>query len=152
MHQLSGTRFGTLEYDDQDLVTIEEGLIGFPECRSYLIIATNPEAPFRWLQSVDDPAIAFLVADPSRYVENYAPEVDDELAAELGLTAEAPAVLFTTVRIPPGKPREMTLNLAGPIVLNLTTRRGRQLVIDNEAYTMRYRVFPDAEADERRAA
>lgn len=136
---LPGTRFGTVEFDRDDVLRIEGGLVGLPDLQSFVLFEAKPGSPFSWLQSLDDPSMAFLVAEPSRYVPDY----EDDVARRYpGITE---AVVLATATVPPGKPHDTTLNLSGPIVLDAKTRRGRQMVLEDAAYTTRYRVFPHAE-------
>lgn len=139
------SRFGTVEFEDQDVLNFPEGLVGFSKLTRFLLLEHKPGSTFRWLQSVDDPAVAFLVADPFNYVADYAPVLSDAALAALGLTPETVTLTYVTAAIPHGKPQEMTVNLAGPIIINAETGTGRQLVLENEAYTTQYRVFPTAE-------
>lgn len=142
---LSGTRFGDIEFTDDDVVHFPEGLIGFPNSRRYVLLCAKPGSPFRWLQSLDEPALAFLCTDPAHYVADYAPTLSERHARDLGMTAETARLVLCTAAIPKGKPEEMTLNLAGPIVINAEVRRGRQIVLEDGAYTIRHRVFPQAD-------
>ena len=136
---LPGTRFGTVEFDSESTLEIEGGLVGLPGLERFVLFEARPGSPFSWLQSLDDPGMAFLVAEPRRYVDGYEGEVARR-APEM-----ADAVVLATANVPAGKPRETTLNLAGPIVVDGRTRRGRQMVLEDAAYTTRYRVFPAAE-------
>lgn len=139
------SRFGSIDYQDQDVLHFPDGLVGFSGLNSFLLLEHKPGSAFRWLQSVDDPAVAFLMADPFVYVPDYAPMIGDGALASLGLTPDTVTFTYVTAAIPHGKPKEMTVNLAGPIVINAETGTGRQLVLDNEAYTTQHRVFPNAE-------
>lgn len=139
MNILTGTRFGTVEFDGADVLQIDGGLVGLPELRRFVLFETKPGSPFSWLQSLDEPSMAFLVADPGHYM----PEYGDEVARRCPEVGDA--VVFTTATVPPGRPRDTTLNLSGPIVVDATTRRGRQMVLEDSAYTTRHRVFPIAE-------
>ncbi len=138
---LLGTRFGTLAFDPADVVAFPEGLIGFERERSFVFVTAGDGSPFRWLQSLDDPALAFLVADPDAFVPGYAPRLPGSASLALGLGEESPYLLWVTANIPVGRPGDATLNLAGPIVVNPANRRGRQVVLDGEAYTVRHRAF-----------
>ena len=140
------TRFGTIHYGEEDVVTFIDGLIGFPDLRRFVLLSHKPESPFRWLQSLEEAKIAFLVCDPAGFVQNYEPSISESTAQELGLMAETPRFMFTTANIPHGQPEEMTLNLAGPIVINAESRQAKQLVIEDEAYTIKHRVFQPAES------
>jgi len=142
---IQGTRFGTIDYISEDVVHFAEGLIGFSALQHFVLLATKEGSPFRWLQSVDQPAVAFLVSDPNVYVESYHPVIADDLALQLELDEATPTILYTTVTIPPGNPQDMTLNLAAPIVINARSRQAKQLVLDDHAYTIRHRVFPAAD-------
>lgn len=139
------TRFGTLDYNEEDIVTLSDGLVGFPAHTRFLLLEHKPGSPFRWLQSIDEAGVAFLVANPSHYLPNYELVLGDAHVARLSLTPETPTLVFTTATIPHGRPNDLTLNLAGPIVINVETRTGRQIVLENEAYTTQHRVFPKAD-------
>ena len=89
--------------------------------------------------------MAFLVVPPFAYVPDYDPVVKAEIAEALGLLEDTPRLIFTMVTIPPGQPEEMTINLAGPLVINADTRMAKQVVIEHEAYTIRHRVFVKAD-------
>ena len=140
-YKLQSTRFGEVEYTSEDVISFDDGLIGFPENHNYVVICPKADGKFRWLQSVEEPALAFLVTDPFQLVPEYDPHVSNSVAAELELEEGTPQLVFVTVGIPRGKPEEMTLNLAGPIIANPITRRARQVVLEDEAYTTKYRVF-----------
>lgn len=148
---LETARFGTVEYLQEDVVTFAEGVLGFPGCRKFLLISHKEGSAFRWLQSIDAPSVAFLVVDPANFFEDYAPEMSDADAAALALNEETPRVVYTIVSIPKGRPEEMTLNLAGPIVINLQTGAAKQIVLEDSLYPIRYRVTPE-EATETTAA
>lgn len=150
--KLDNTRFGSIEFEEIDIIDFRDGLIGFPESKRYLILNAKEESPFRWLQSIEQPTLAFLVVEPGAYLNAYAPEVAVEVATELGLCEDRPALVYTTAAIPPGKPEELTLNLAAPIVINPENRIAAQVVIEDPSYTIRHRVFQDAVTDERLAA
>jgi flagellar assembly factor FliW len=152
MPEISNTRFGKLEYIEEDVVTFPEGIVGFPDCTRFVFVSNKQNATFRWLQSVELPEFAFLVTDPSEIVQGYEPVLGEAFAKTMGIEATTPTMLLATVSIPPGKPEEMTVNLAGPIVINAATRIGRQFVIEDEAYTIKHRVFPAGLPESERAA
>lgn len=143
---LTGTRFGAIEYTSEDVVTFDEGLIGFLDLREFLLLAHGGDGPFQWLQSVEEPGLAFLVVDPIVFVSDYEPEIDDSQAKILRLQAETPRLLRTTVRLVGQPVKELSLNLAAPIVLNLEQRIGKQVILDSEAYNIRHRVILNTES------
>ncbi|RZJ37463.1 MAG: hypothetical protein EON87_22175, partial [Brevundimonas sp.] len=98
--------------------------------------------------SLEIPSLAFLLADPDAFAPTYAPAIPAATLTELGVAAEAPYLLWTTANVPAGRPRDATLNLAAPIVVDPLSRRGAQIVLDGDAYPIRHRAFPPSSPSE----
>lgn len=137
---VSTIRFGVIEYTAEDVIRLVGGILGFPSYEQYLILQHKEGSPFRWLQSLDEPSLAFLVVDPSHFLSDYAPEMELRHALDLQLTEETARLVYTIVTIPRGKPEEMTLNLAGPIVINAECGIAKQVVLDDPAYSIKFEV------------
>jgi len=58
------TRFGDIEIDEKDVITLPSGIIGFPELKQYVLLDHDQDSPFKWLQSLEDGAIAFVMINP----------------------------------------------------------------------------------------
>lgn len=149
---LTNTRFGEIEYSADDVITFTDGLIGFPGANTFLLLNHKPNTPFRWLQCLDETSLSFLVAFPELLVPGYTPEIEDGVANELELQEETPKLLLTTVSIPSGKPEDMTTNLLGPIIINGATMQAKQVILSDEAYTVKHRVFATTERAAERVA
>jgi flagellar assembly factor FliW len=139
--RLQGTRFGTVDFTAEDIVSFDQGLIGFPSFVHFVLVCPKPGSQFRWLQSLEDPALAFLLMDPATVFPNYGPELPDADAQALQLTEKTPRLVYVTVSIPRGKPQDMTVNLLAPIVLNAESRTGKQVILGDDAYTIKHRVL-----------
>ncbi len=146
MSAVSTTRFGEIHVDDADVVTFTEGLVGFADARRFVLIQHKEGSPFRWMQCLEVADLAFLVVDPAVFVPDYAPEMPSGVVRQLNLQEETPRLVYTTVTIPRGRPNDMTLNLAGPIVVNLATQTAIQVVLEDDRYPIRQRVFPAQDA------
>jgi len=128
------TRFGTLTVEDERIMTFDDGLLGFPECRRFALIQTGEENYFFWLQSTDDPNLAFVIADPSIFFRDYAVPVREETQAAIDLEDVAHAQAFVICN----KVGEwLTGNLLGPLVINVRNRRGTQVVLTDKKWTTR---------------
>lgn len=150
--KLSGTRFGEIEVTPNDVLFFKEGLIGFPGLQEFVLISHKEESPFRWLQSVQEPTLAFLCAIPQHFIPTYNPVLTSAVVETLKLTEKTDRFVLTTAAIPKGLPSEMTLNLAAPILVNAKTRSALQFVLEDEAYTVKHRVFPEAKVKQEVAA
>jgi flagellar assembly factor FliW len=136
-------RFGEMEIHPDSIVTVIGGIIGFPDLTRYVLIQRPHDAPFYWLQCLDDPTLALVLVDPVLFKSDYAPSLPPGLTHDLG-DGGGKVVLFAIVTIPQGRPQDMTANLLGPLAMNPATRRARQLVLDDRLYTHRHPIIPDS--------
>ncbi len=137
-------KFGELEYHQKDVVCFDEGILGFPEMKNYIIIQHKENSPFRWLQSLDNLDLAFLIVDPTIYVIDYCPTINPVDAKKLSINENSDALIYVIVNIPKGKPKEMTINLVGPIIVNTQTGKGRQCVVEDDKYSVKHKVFQES--------
>ena len=66
---INSSRFGLIDYELQDVVVFNEGLVGLPSLKQFVLIQHKENSPFRWMQSLEEGAVAFLVVDTAAYVE-----------------------------------------------------------------------------------
>ncbi len=94
--------------------------------------------PFVWYQSLDDPALAVVMIDPWLCKPDY--QLDLELAIQaMGWDGDqVPLECYVIITIPRGAPERMTANLMGPVFLNPNTREAVQVVLSDEAYSLKY--------------
>ena len=131
---IESTRFGRLTVDDDRIITVPKGLLGFPNFTRYALIQTGEENYFFWLQSIDEPNLAFVVTDPSIFFKDYEVPIREETQSELQLTDVGFAQIFVICN----KVDEwLTGNLLGPIVVNAQNRMGQQVVLTEKKWTTR---------------
>ena len=149
--QIQSSRFGWLSVDEDRVITFPRGLLGFPNhSRFALLPSITPSGTavqdgcFYWLQSADDPTLAFVVADPALFFKDYAVPVRDDTTAELRLTD--PGYIQQLVIC--NKVGDwITGNLLGPLLVNSENRLAAQVVLTERKWTTRQplvRVTPAA--------
>ena len=62
--QIETTRFGTIDVAEEQLFHFPMGLLGFSSQKRYVVLDHAPDSPLKWLQSVDDGSLAFIITDP----------------------------------------------------------------------------------------
>ena len=129
------TRFGTLEIAPERIIKFPKGLLGFESFTQFCLLQPNDDACFYWLQSLDDPALAFVVTDPNMFVPEFAVPIREEQAESLGLAKLEDAQIFVIVNKISNK---LTANMQGPLVINTKTRRGVQVVNQDRRWTTRH--------------
>jgi flagellar assembly factor FliW len=139
------TRFGVIEVEEDLIITLPEGMIGFEDCKRYVVLTPNEDSPLKWFQCLDDGAIAFPIINPWTFRPNYAPTISEEDMHALGLTPQQPKLIFVVVNVPRNNPQGATANLLGPIVINPITRMGKQVIVADEEYSTRHRILDEME-------
>ena len=127
--EVQDTRFGTLNVEEEELITLDGGLMGFPKSARYIMFPYSDDSSFFWLQSIDEPEIAFIVINPFDFFNDLVFEVADDDALSISLERGEDVEIFTLVTIPDGSPEDMRTNLAGPVVVNVANRQGRQILV-----------------------
>ncbi len=133
--QIKTSRFGELEVDESRLLQFSKGILGFPEQHRYALIQTGRDSGFYWLQAAARADLAFVVCDPRLFVADYRIPVKAEELAQLGLAEVSEAQIFVIVN---KVDKMLTGNLQGPLVVNVQTRQGVQLVLSDRRHTTRH--------------
>jgi flagellar assembly factor FliW len=129
------TRFGDVEIAEDRVITFPKGLLGFSESKKYCLFEPAEDACFFWLQSIEDPALAFVVTDPSQFVGDYSVPIRPEQMTDLGLSKLEDAQVFVVVN---KVDQSLTGNLQGPLVINTVARTGEQFVLAERKWTTRH--------------
>ena len=143
------TRFGVIEIAEDRVITFPKGLLGFPGQKQYCLLEPGDDACFFWLQSLDEPSLAFVVTDPSLFVQDYSVPIRDEQMKELGLSSLDDAQVFCIVN---KLDDQLTGNLQGPLVVNTLSRVGEQMVLADKRWTTRHPLVKVSESEQSRAA
>jgi flagellar assembly factor FliW len=129
------TRFGEVEYDPSHIIHFPEGLIGLDQLKNFLVMPNQKQGPLFWIQSVDDPAFAFVVTDPTNFFLDYAVAPDAEERRKLEINESGLCFVLAIVTVAQNK--EITLNLSGPILYAPESRKGLQVVLEDPRYDIR---------------
>ena len=136
--QVQTTRFGTVEIAEDRIIEFPNGLLGFSKQKRFCLLQPNDDACFFWLQSLDDPSLAFVVTDPGMFVPEYSVPIREEQSEGLGLGELADAQVFVIVN---KVENALTGNLQGPLVINTVSRVGEQFVLAEKRWTTRHELL-----------
>ena len=129
------TRFGVIQIAEDRVITFPKGLLGFPQAKRYCLLEPGEDACFFWLQSLDEPGLAFVVTDPALFVNDYSVPIRAEQLDELKLSRLEDAQVFVIVN---KVESTLTGNLQGPLVINTLSREGEQMVLAEKRWTTRH--------------
>lgn len=137
---------GEVEYQEEDVIILDDGMYGFDGKSKFLLIANvEKDLPFHWLQSIEDQDLVFVIVDPFLFVENYDFKLDDWTVEQLEINAVEDLVIYNTVVIPE-ETSEITVNLKAPLVINIKNHKAKQVILD-EDYPYKYKIFEEKEGE-----
>lgn len=138
--QVQTTRFGVVEISENDVVTFNEGLLGFSELRKFVLLDDPTDEIFAWLQSCERPGVAFPILEPELFLAGYKTQLNKHDLEALNLKAQERVRIFLIVTIPDDV-TQMTANLKAPVVINVKDRLAKQVVAQENEYQIKYPIF-----------
>ena len=127
------SRFGEIEYDPENVLQFPDGLIGFENLHDFIVMPNEKEGPLFWIQSVDDPQLAFILTDPTSFYYDYKVVPDGRERQKLGIDEGGVCHVVSVVTVPPD--RKITLNLAAPILFAPQTNKALQVILEGTNFS-----------------
>jgi flagellar assembly factor FliW len=125
--QIKTNQFGILEFDSNIIIKFESGIFGFEQLKDYLLIKVDTDVLF-WLNSIDEPEIAFPMIGLRLIDEGYPQEIEHEA---FGIVNMNPEIL------------KITVNLKAPVYINQTNKSGYQKILDSDKYPVKFNLFKE---------
>ncbi len=125
--------FDNLVYSQDDVIHFDDGIPGFEKNRDFVIVKDENYAPFEWLVCVDGTRLRFAMLNPMIVDPEYNPCITKSQIEGLGLETPEDILMYCFVTIAPN-PSDSTINFMGPVIINTTMKKGRQLILENSAY------------------
>ena len=134
--------FGEVNLPEEKIITLDRGLIGLEEYKKFTILydCDKEESNISWFQSVEEPTLALPIIKPWLVKEDYNPIVEDELLNHIGELTEENLIILLTMTVPEDI-TQMSVNLKAPIVINADTRKGAQIIVENQDYEVKYKIY-----------
>jgi flagellar assembly factor FliW len=115
------------------------GLIGLADLQRFDLFHIEGSEPFLSMRSEGKEPISFVAMEPQGVIPGYEIELNEEDADALQIRTAEDALVLNLVTIHSARPLFVTVNLAGPVVLNRQTLTGKQLIIGRSAkYSVRH--------------
>lgn len=138
--KLQTKSWGTLEIDIEEIITFPRGIPGFEDVRRFAIFENREIHPFKWLICVDQPDLGFVIISPHLLDSDYNPKLYESDLQELQVAPTDRLTLFAIVTLTPD-PLKSTANLQGPLLINLSKKTGKQIVVVDEEYSVKYPIL-----------
>ncbi len=132
--------FGEIEVDDRAVIRFEDGLPGFPEEKELFLIEDDEDNTIKWLQSVNNEETVFPVMDVYQVCPEYNPLAEKDELDDIGSINEECLEIVNILTVPEDFKR-MSVNLRAPIVINHKTKKGKQIILNNDDYEVRHFLY-----------
>ena len=130
--------FGSISINPHDIIEFVQPIFGFDDYTKYVILCDEEiGSHFAWLQSVEDPELCFLLADPNLVHPSYAASLPPETHKALGdgtpgdgTPGESEGYEYWAMMVVPENFSEATVNLKSPVIINTQTHQAAQVILD----------------------
>lgn len=134
------SRLGKIIFQEREMIRFPKGVIGFSDFKNYILLEIKEDKPFKWLQSVDDFDLAFVLIDPLIFFPHYKIKPDPDDLAELKEFELKKLKIYTIVTLS-SDPTQSSANLIAPLIFNFEKNLGKQTVLPKSPYTTRHNLL-----------
>ena len=136
-------RFGEQEVSVDKVITFSDGVPGFEGYKTYALFMDPNSDPFQWLLSTENPKLGFVMINPLVISPDYEPLISRNDLKSLNVASEDDVALWVFVTLA-DDPKDVTVNLSGPILVNMDTRSARKLALLDDRYSTKHKIFVEA--------
>jgi len=136
--ELETKYFSKINYEQEDILTFSEGLFGFQEYKSFLVLPFDQENnTLVCLQSTQEVSIAFVLMNPYHFLPNYIVDLSKKDIAQLDISKDQDVLIYT-ICVMKDDMAASTTNLKCPLVINMKTCQAKQLILEDSTYTFQH--------------
>ena len=135
---------GEIAIETTNIITFEHGIPGFEEEHDFVLLPIEDNEVFHVLQSIQTPALAFIVTNPYTITTNYTFDLEEATVHSLQIKEEKEVAVFAIVSLKESI-AESTINLKAPIVLNTNNNKAKQVILNNDDYSIRHLISTESQ-------
>lgn len=138
---LINTKFlGNIEIEEKNIISFEHGLPGFNTLHDFVLLPVDGNIALTYLQSIQQTKICFILMNPFLIIEDYDIDISEETVANLEIKKPEDTCLYSTLTITENI-KDITANLAAPIVINTINNKAVQEVLNDSKYEIKYKLY-----------
>lgn len=127
---------GKMDIDEEKIILFENGIPGFIDEKEFIILDIPGNDLLQLLQSLRSPHLAFFIANPHQFDQSYHFILPESVLEALQITTEEEVIILSIMTI--NEPfHTSTINLQAPIIINYRTRLGKQIILNEERFSMK---------------
>lgn len=138
--KIQTSRFGDIDIDMNLIYKFPAGIPGFEELTRFIVITLDGQEGFSYLQPIDQGEISFIIVDPFEFFPNYSFDIPEQVITELDIQQESEVIVFAIATVK-DEVDKATVNLVAPVIMNLRSKLGKQVILINRDYETRHPLF-----------
>ena len=139
--KINTLRFGEIDISEERVFEFVLPIIGFNELKKFVILDINKDSFFKWLQSVEDPELAFPIVSVFSMNVDYTLDLQDNVVEALKIEKVENILVMNIASIPQDNPQGTTLNLLAPLIFNVENQLAGQVVLSGSGYDISFPLF-----------
>lgn len=140
MNHMADTSEDKEHTGDRIVIHFPEGIYGFEDVKDFVLLQEDEKKVIWSLQAANDACTRLIVIDPFLAAPKYRPKLSADDLKALG-NPNADDLCWLAVAVIRKKLEDSVVNLKSPIVANVKSHMGRQVILEDGDYPLRYRLF-----------
>lgn len=137
MMKIQTAYMGEIEMEVSQIIDFEHGIPGFEDEKQFVLLPIENNDVFFVLQSLKTAELAFIITNPYTVTTNYSFELEEATVHALQIQDDKEVAIFSIVSLKETMEKS-TINLKAPIVLNTTSNKAKQVILNNENFAIRH--------------
>lgn len=135
---------GEVDINQSKIIQFPSGIPGFLDEDKFVLLHLPDNPIFQILQSVQTPALAFIVVNPYHFYNDYEFRLDEQLIEYLQIKRKEDVSVLAIVTLK--QPfKQSTINLKAPLIINTKLNDGKQYVLTSDKYSSKTPIVPEAD-------
>ncbi|MCH1625070.1 flagellar assembly protein FliW [Fredinandcohnia quinoae] len=139
---------GEIELNKKEVIHFDQGIPGFPEDKEYIILQLTDDGVFYILQSVNTDQLAFIISNPFSHFKEYEFLIPNDDQEHLKIDNPEDVTVFSIITLVEPL-ANTTANLQAPLVINLKTNKGKQIILNDSIYSTKHKIYTKEASDRR---
>ncbi len=136
--------FGEIKVKEEEIIDFTKPILGFDNCKQYLLLENESIFPTFWLQSINNTDIAFPVVSPYSIDEDYSIKLQVHDIEDIQLKKIEDALILTLMVVPQSISSIRT-NLRAPIIYNPENKMAKQLILNDDKYPIHHYIIDNVQ-------
>jgi flagellar assembly factor FliW len=134
------SRLVAMPVKSENVFHFPDGLPAFENVKEFVFLCKPDTRPFFFMQALEPQDLAFVCIDPFLIYPGYKPRISNQDVNFLHLSRPEDAMIISIVTVTRNV-SDITVNLQGPVVINIQASLGKQIICDGQDYPVRYRMW-----------